>query len=163
VVVAKDIVCSVLTVRVKSWKMDTKFHCTVCHVAQIRQKYTDDQFGFKESSLLDQNAPINQNTRVCNLHFEGKLCKDSVPIHMNLSSPKPETPIRRPLIRHEIHDENNITEPPYLCHVANSAVKFCIHLPRLDPDCENRAHNIFCHHHISSFPLYCKEKMYTKT
>ena len=110
-VVAKDIVCSVLTVRVKSWKMDTKFHCTVCHVAQIRQKYTDDQFGFKESSLLDQNAPINQNTRVCNLHFEGNLCKDSVPIHMNLSSPKPETPVRRPLIRHEIHDENNITEP----------------------------------------------------
>lgn len=61
--------------------------------------------------LVRPNAPINQNTRVCNLHFEGKLCKkDSVPVHMNLSSPRPEKPVRRPLIRHEIHDENNITE-----------------------------------------------------
>lgn len=45
------------------------------------------------------NAPITNNTRVCNLHFDNNICtKSSVPTTLNLKYAKVKTQ-RRPLVR----------------------------------------------------------------
>ncbi|XP_062601122.1 uncharacterized protein LOC134277743 [Saccostrea cucullata] len=49
--------------------------------------------------FIRPNAPISDNTRICNLHFDNNICtKSSVPTKLNLKYAKPETQ-RRPLVR----------------------------------------------------------------
>lgn len=69
-VVAKDSVCSVLSQgQVLEDGSNSSLHCLPrgTDKAEVHRR----SIWIQRIKLVRPNAPINQNTRVCNLHFEG--------------------------------------------------------------------------------------------